>query len=294
MTFKDSELAEFLQVGLNSYERAPNSMARPHRHNEIEFVFVKSGSATYLFGGSLVQMKPRTLTVFWSGVPHSVVKFSPNCVLCGIEIPLAWILQWRLPDTLSQPLLNGRMLTESDKRLGSMDGEMLSRWHRDLATGNEQLKRAVLLEIEARLWRFADSNVEQLKAEASKHATRPQRLVLGEGGLGRVEAMSQFIAENYVRKIQVEDIAKSVGLNPDYAMKIFHKAFGTRLADYIIQHRVYHAQRLLSSTNSKIMDIALESGFGSLSRFNANFKEFCGVSPKAYRQSLQKDQKPKK
>ena len=58
--------------------------------------------------------------------------------------------------------------------------------------------------------------------------------------------------------------------------------------------RVYHAQRLLSSTNSKIMDIALESGFGSLSRFNANFKEFCGVSPKAYRQSLQKDQKPKK
>lgn len=286
MAFKDSELAEFLKVGLNSYERAPDKMPGPHRHNEIEFVYVKSGSATYLFGGSPVELKPRTLTLFWSGVPHYVSKFSASCILSGLEIPLAWVLQWKLPETLSRPLLNGRMLTESDKKLSPLDGAQVSRWHKDLKSGNEDLKRAVLLEIEARLWRFADSNGSQLRAEGAKHASKPQRLVLGEGGLSRVETMAQFIAENYTRSIRVEDIAASVNLNPDYAMKIFHKAFGTRLADYIIQHRVFHAQRLLTNTDSKIMDIALDSGFGSLSRFNANFKEFCKVSPKAYRQSM--------
>ena len=286
MAFNESELAEFLKVGLNSYERAPDRMSKPHRHNEIEFVFVKNGSATYLFGGSQVVLKPRTLTIFWSGVPHRVTKFSDSCILCGLEIPLSWVLQWKLPEALTRPLLNGRMLTEADKKIGALDSNQLSRWNKDLRGGNEDLKRAVLLEIEARLWRFADANSAQLKAEGSKHASRPQSMVLGEGGLSRVETMAQFIAENYTRPIRVEDIAASVDLHPDYAMKIFHKAFGTRLADYIIQHRVFHAQRLLTTSDSKIMDIALESGFGSLSRFNANFKEFCKVSPKAYRKSM--------
>jgi AraC-like DNA-binding protein len=286
MAFKDSELAEFIKVGLNSYERAPNRMEAPHRHNEIELVYLSQGSATYLYGGSPVKIKPKTLIMFWSGVPHAVTSFSPSCILKGLEIPLAWVLQWKLPEVLSQPLLNGHLLLEADPSLSSMDGMLMGRWNKDLKSNIEELKRAVLLEVEARLWRFADSNAGPLKSEGAKHASRKQRLVLGIGGVNRVEAMAQFIAENYTRKIRVDDIAASVNLNPDYAMKIFHKAFGTRLADYIIQHRVFHAQRLLTTTDNKIMDVALESGFGSLSRFNANFKEFCGVSPKSYRNAV--------
>jgi AraC-like DNA-binding protein len=290
MAFNDSELAEFLKVGLNSYERAPNIMASPHRHNEIEFVYLKSGSATYLFGGSKVSIKPRTLTIFWSGVPHQVTKFSASCILIGMELPLSWILQWKLPEVLTQPLLNGSMLMESDPSRSASDASLLSRWNKDLVTGKDDLKRAVLLESEARLWRFADTNRALLKGvgqgQGHGKAARRPRLVLGEGGLSRVEKMAQYIAENYTRPIRVEDIAAVMDLHPDYAMKIFHRAFGTRLADYVIQHRIFHAQRLLSTTDSKVMDVALESGFGSLSRFNANFKNFCGMSPKAYRQSM--------
>jgi AraC-like DNA-binding protein len=286
MDTKDSELAEFLKVGLSSYERAPNPMPGPHRHNEIEFVYLKSGTASYLFGGSLLSLKPRTLTVFWSGVPHKVAKYSASCVLMGIELPLSWILQWKLPELLTKALLNGRILYESDPKKSASDSAMLSRWNKDLHSGKDDLKRAVLLESEARLWRFADTNAAALKSASGDYNVRKSRMVLGEGGMSRVERMAQYIAENYSRPIRVEDIAKVMDLHPDYAMKILHKAFGTRLADYVIQHRVFHAQRLLTNTDAKIMDVALESGFGSLSRFNANFKDFCGVSPKAYRQSM--------
>jgi AraC-like DNA-binding protein len=41
-----------------------------------------------------------------------------------------------------------------------------------------------------------------------------------------------------------------------------------RLVEYTNQHRVSHARRLLVTTNEKILTIALESGFRSLSRFN--------------------------
>jgi AraC-like DNA-binding protein len=261
-------------------------MLRPHRHNEIELVFLKSGSIVYLFGGTKVALKARTLVAFWAGVPHQVIQFSPSAIVLGLEIPVAWFLHWKLPDYLTQSLLGGHIVHESDPAFQASDARALTRWNEDLRSNREELKRAVLLEVEARFWRFAESNAAALRQSTQHQPARQTRLILGEGGLGRVELLAQYIAENYTKPIKVEDVAKVIDLHPDYAMKIFHKAFGTRLADYLTQHRVFHAQRLLVNTDAKIMDIALESGFGSLSRFNANFKEFCGKSPKKYRNEM--------
>jgi transcriptional regulator GlxA family with amidase domain len=58
----------------------------------------------------------------------------------------------------------------------------------------------------------------------------------------------------------------------------------TTLIDYLTQHRVSHAQRLLATTDRKIVHVALESGFGSISRFNDAFRRGCGCSPREYRQ----------
>jgi AraC-like DNA-binding protein len=286
MSPQATDNTEYLQIGLNSYERGPDAMSRPHRHNEIELVYLKSGSVVYLFGGTKVALKPKTLVAFWAGVPHQVVRFSSSTVLLGLEVPVAWFLQWKLPDFLTQSLLGGQLLTESDPAFQASDARALNRWNLDLHSGREELKRAVLLEVEARFWRFAEGNAAALRQSAQRQPAHQTRLVLGEGGLGRVEKLAQYIADNYTKSIKVEDVAKVIDLHPDYAMKIFHKAFGTRLADYLTQHRVFHAQRLLANTDAKIMDIALESGFGSLSRFNANFKEFCGRSPKEYRNEM--------
>lgn len=286
MTQSASDQTLYVNVGLNSYKRVPNPMPRPHRHNEIKIVYVSSGSATYLFGGNKRVLQPRTFTVFWSGVPHQVIKYSSKTVIIGVEIPIAWFLQWKLPDFLTQSILGGQLLQESDPACSATDGRMLDRWIQDLEANVEELKRAVLLEIEARFWRFAEANASALRENSQRQSERQTRLVLGEGGLSRVELLAKYIADNYTKPIRVEDVAKVIDLHPDYAMKIFHKAFGTHLADYLIQHRVFHAQRLLANTDAKIMEIAMESGFGSLSRFNANFKEVCGQSPKQFRKKV--------
>jgi AraC-like DNA-binding protein len=48
-------------------------------------------------------------------------------------------------------------------------------------------------------------------------------------------------------------------------------------------HRIAHAQWMLSTTDHKVIEIALDAGFGSVSRFYANFKSACGISPSQYR-----------
>ena len=59
--------------------------------------------------------------------------------------------------------------------------------------------------------------------------------------------------------------------------------FNLTINEYLTQHRVSHAQRLLATTDDKIVDIALEAGYPTLSRFYEAFKKSCGCSPSDYR-----------
>ena len=105
--------------------------------------------------------------------------------------------------------------------------------------------------------------------------------------MGKVEQMASLIAANYHRNIKVAEIAKAAGLHENYAMQLFRRACGVTLLQYITQHRVWHAQRLLTTTDMKMIDIAMAAGFGSDNRFYALFKRVCGVSPREYRASIQ-------
>ena len=97
--------------------------------------------------------------------------------------------------------------------------------------------------------------------------------------------MAVFVAANYKRSIQVKKIAEAVDLHPDYATALFKKAFGISLSNYLIDHRIAHAQRMLTATQVKITEIAFDAGFNSISRFNAAFKKSCGCTPRQYRRN---------
>jgi AraC-like DNA-binding protein len=96
--------------------------------------------------------------------------------------------------------------------------------------------------------------------------------------------MVSFIAQNYTKPVTVESVSRSVGLHPHYAMNLFRKTLGTTLIHCVTHHRISHAQRLLITTDKKIVDVALTVGFNSVSRFNAAFKKASDCSPREYRE----------
>jgi AraC-like DNA-binding protein len=102
----------------------------------------------------------------------------------------------------------------------------------------------------------------------------------------KAEVMAQYIARHCAEPLTVEQIAGVVNLHPHYAMSLFRRDYHLSLIDYLTQHRIAQAQRLLATTDRKLVDIALECGYGSYSRFYEAFRQVCGRSPAAYRKAI--------
>jgi AraC-like DNA-binding protein len=279
----DPNRPDFAPYGLTCVRWNPAPMRRPDHHNEVELNFLETGWVTYLLGGRKVRVDAGRLHAFWAAIPHQIIDYGDETEYFVATIPLPWFLQCRLPDNLVQPLMQGQMITEPTKARALADKQLFAQWETDLTQPSADLKKAVLLEMEGRLVRLALA----MPTDPRHGAARKRPLALSEVGLNKVEQMACMIAQRYIEKITIEDIGREVKLHPNYAMSLFQKTFGTTLIEYLTQHRVSHSQRLLTTTDMKIVDVAFSSGFGSISRFNDAFRRACGCSPREYRQQHQ-------
>jgi AraC-like DNA-binding protein len=279
----DPTRPEFKPYGLTCERWTFSPMARPDRHNEVELNLMVNGSLTYLFGGARATIPAGGLAAFWAAIPHQVIS-TPSADITAeyfvVTIPLAWFLQLDLPDRLVQPILHGQMVHDPEENHFAPDCQQFERWVNDLADRDEDRHRAARLEIEARLLRLA---LALPSAKGGKRHPRSHKGVLAKHGLTKAEQMAAYIAQRYSQAVLVEDISRSVGLHPGYAMTLFQKTFGMTMIEFVNQHRITHAQRLLATTDKKVLSIAFESGFGSLSRFNDAFRRACGCTPRQHR-----------
>jgi AraC-like DNA-binding protein len=276
----DPNRPDFAPYGLTCVRWTPSPMPRPDHHNEVELNLLGSGYITYLLGGQKVRIGAGQLSVFWAAIPHQIIDIGTGAEYFVATIPFAWFLQFRLPEHFTQPLLLGAVHCAPPAALERPDLDLFAQWEADLRDPKAETTEIVMLEMRARLMRLA-----ALAPKASP-ARKPGRrhLIVHDGGLNKVEQMACLIARRYTEPLTVDEIGQAVDLHPNYAMSLFKQAFGTTLVDYLTHHRISHAQRLLATGDEKIVDVALASGFNSISRFNEAFRKSCGCSPREYRQ----------
>lgn len=279
----DSDRRDFAPYGFTCEIWEPRQMPRPDRHDEIEINFLDRGTLTYLIGGERVTVQPRRVTAFWAAVPHQIVAFNKVNYYYVVTVPFGWILQWGLPEQLMTALTQGQIVVDADGSRAKLDQRLFDQWHQDVECAAEANRQVVVLELRARLLRLANF-IRESNSPAASVVEPP--MARQQTNLEKAEAMACFVARNYTSRIQVKDIAECVGLHPDYAATLFRKTFGTTLNALMTRHRVAHAQRKLVTSDERIVNIAQDSGFDSLSRFNRAFKQFAGATPRDYRKTL--------
>lgn len=102
-----------------------------------------------------------------------------------------------------------------------------------------------------------------------------------------VKQIEAYIDLHLSEDLRREDIADHVHLNPDYCSRIFKKARGISLMDYVAAARIHRAAEYIITTQDSLTDIAYRCGFINLSHFSTLFRKLMGCSPREYRQSYQ-------
>jgi AraC-like DNA-binding protein len=84
-------------------------------------------------------------------------------------------------------------------------------------------------------------------------------------------------------ELPFDRLAQQVRCTPRHLTRTFHQLLGMSFREKQAEVRLTRAQELLATTQSKVLEVALESGYQSLSLFNLMFKRRFGVAPGKWR-----------
>ncbi|NEO26694.1 MAG: helix-turn-helix transcriptional regulator [Kamptonema sp. SIO4C4] len=117
------------------------------------------------------------------------------------------------------------------------------------------------------------------------HALVKPKLPTYEGGLPprQLRAVLDYIDTYLHQEIQLAQLAGLLDMSQFHFSRLFKQSLGLSPYQYLLQQRVERAKQLLKTTDRLIVDIALECGFNSHSHLSKQFRQFTGMTPKAYR-----------
>ena len=115
---------------------------------------------------------------------------------------------------------------------------------------------------------------------------RPE-LARGSTPLDAVPRLARSVADQISRGAlngrSVKQLAIDLGLSDRHLRRALEREVGTSPFDLALRQRIETAIRLLSETRTPITQVAYASGFQSLRRFNAVFRERFQTSPSEWR-----------
>ena len=104
-----------------------------------------------------------------------------------------------------------------------------------------------------------------------------------EEKLCAVRRMQDYIMAHYQEEVTLPDLAKAALYSPWHELRAFTEVVGKTPFDYLRAVRLSSAAKKLRDTNMSVLDIALESAFGSHEGFTKAFSREFAISPQRYR-----------
>src|SRR5215468_5599744 len=94
--------------------------------------------------------------------------------------------------------------------------------------------------------------------------------------------------------LTLNELVKHVHCTPRHGSRIFNDVVGMSFRKKQSEVRLQRAQELLATTQRKVIDVAMESGFQSVSLFNLLFKRRFGLTPSKWREKVKAIGTPKR
>ncbi len=256
----------------------------PHWHNEFDFIYQSKGSMIFKVGSKTIKLLEGQAILVnigefqWaapSGEGHSIfyrIIINPALLVFGDAndpCQLKYIKplinkEYRIPSHISGSLAwEKEILTQITRIIG-------------MFYSNQQ---GFEIDIRASVYRIFGELVTNMQL---RKITKKE-LLLNEDKATRLSVALNYIYDNLGKKISINEIAAQVKMSPYNFMHFFKNIISMPPIQYINYYRIKKACKILSTTDSKILDVAMETGFENLSYFNKIFRKYKKCTPTEYK-----------
>lgn len=253
-----------------------------HWHRDIEFTYVAKGSLLVGSNRESYVLNKGDLAVFGSEDIHYYEETGKDSIVYIIVFHPSFlnITKWPQDFILKSNIIRFQDIeneVSKNKIYRNNIDECFEKAYFTIKkknNGYEYALTAIIYEIFSVARYLLSSNINYLqKNDKNYEITRS------------MQAAIQYINENYMNDLCIEDVASKVGLSSSYFSRLFKETTGKHFKNYLNSVRISVSEKLINEGQLPIIDIALESGFNSLRTFNRVFKELRGCSPSEMKKS---------
>ena len=257
--------------------RVPPGNTHAHDHPDYEIVYhVEGTGVTRSPVHAPIPFFPGSVTIHAPLVLHAPLLETAVHDIClriaGPKPPAC------LPPTMHIPMPPGRYAKE--------ELQALSAFH--MPPGGyektEQLASSALLDRSSPASRRildlrATALMITLLAEALTHSRKPAQ----QSASLHAERGHRLLIEGLQAIGNVEDVARELGLSPDYFRHVFTEKYGMGPRQFLVQTRLQRAAELLAHSGLPTKEIASQCGFTTDRYFCTSFRRFTGTTPASFR-----------
>ena len=97
-----------------------------------------------------------------------------------------------------------------------------------------------------------------------------------------------YIDENFTQPISLQSVAEALSISKSYVSRIFSEKIKIDFRQYINVLRAEYAAKLIRATEDSLTVISENAGFNSQSTFNRVFRSIYGMTPREFRNNIDK------
>ncbi|GMQ23808.1 AraC family transcriptional regulator [Algoriphagus sp. oki45] len=256
-----------------------------HFHSEYQLFVVLKGRGTRFVGDDMKAFKEGDMVLTGPNLPH-LWKNDKDYHQANMGLETHGIVIY-FPENF---------LNNSVFQMEEMEGiaQMLKKSERGIEVLGDTNQKITQMMQEMLQMRGAASLIQFLKILNLMVDSPDCRLIANAGYINtnkesekdRMGKVYAYVMQHFQDKVSLEEAAKISNLSVSAFSRYFKSRVNKSFSDFLTEVRISHACKLLHETDLNISEIALESGFSTLSNFNRLFRERVKKTPLEYRKEF--------
>ena len=259
----------------------PQTAKAAHIHDIHEFFVCTDATGTQVPAGTEIRQRRGDVFCFPAGLPHFACG-APAAGGLVVMVPSEIFAPESYGDRDTHQMLcriinlarSGRnplpIAKETSAHVLRVAAAM-TREVQERKPGYEAAARCLLQEMLLHLRRDPEVGVETIPRN---HTTRHEE---------RIARVLRHIEEHFMDEISVANVATMAAMSRSSLHATFRRVAGCTLVEYVTRIRVRAAMRLLRESEATVMQVAMDCGFSTMSRFYDAFHRITGKTPREIR-----------